>query len=285
MGWRMVPQGCLPSLRQRVIRGTRIALFALLPGLPLPVVADEVPALPPLTDPSRLGYAFDQPRILIQQRIFGITHGVSLLARACDEMKGTPEAARERVTEAYQAWRQRYTSRIVAAEEDLQHYYFAREGDGVWRQHVVAALKLPVRLEQAFGDLPAACATLPEALQRSRYDLDYQWQLAGDGIRLSLAVALRGSAARCIDRGQSPPYLREALDYWLRRNQALEESARAHLEWEALDADGTSLDGWYAAQRQAAFADGADNQFCAGLPRQITAGHFDLETAFEDRRP
>jgi hypothetical protein len=53
--------------------------------------AETLPALEVL--PKRQGYAFEEPGILIRQRLFGLAHGLSMLAAACLDL---PEATRSR---------------------------------------------------------------------------------------------------------------------------------------------------------------------------------------------
>lgn len=121
---------------------------------------------------ERDGYAFESPRVLAQQRLFGIAHGVALLAAACRAVPAVEPAAED----AYAAWRQRQGDALAGAVGELGRYHF-----GAAVEWPVLAQKL--RLRPALGyaadsaELQAACATLPQALEKPRYDLGARFQL------------------------------------------------------------------------------------------------------------
>jgi hypothetical protein len=120
--------------------------------------------------PGRMGYALDQPEILIRQRLFGLAHGLSLLAAACLDLPAysTP------IQDAYAAWHAKQGKAIEAIAIDLSRYYFGpRAAEAQW-QDLSRALNLRDSIEPALGEitLHAACASLPAAIVRPRYELD-----------------------------------------------------------------------------------------------------------------
>ncbi|MCK9380920.1 MAG: hypothetical protein M0P95_07610 [Sulfuritalea sp.] len=130
------------------------------------------PANPPALEamPGRQGYAVDQPEILIRQRLFGLAHGLSLLAAACLDL---PEYSMP-IQDAYATWHARQGKTIETIVHDLARYYFgSRAGEAEWPD-LSRALNLPNSIEPALGEitLHAACASLPAAIVRPRYELD-----------------------------------------------------------------------------------------------------------------
>lgn len=129
-------------------------------------------ATPPALEvmPGRLGYAFDQPEILIRQRLFGLAHGLSLLAAACLDLP----AHSLPIQDAYAAWHAKQGKAIATIVHDLSRHYFGpRAAEARWLD-LSRALNLgdaiPPALEQI--TLHAACASLPVAIVRPRYELD-----------------------------------------------------------------------------------------------------------------
>lgn len=134
---------------------TRRAAACLIGGLlATGRVAAEVPS----------GYAFDNPRLLAHQLIWGRLHGVRLLGLACRD-RGDSTAAM-----AYVDWLDRQWPRIRAAELDLARHYFKRRQAPL--PALDAALRLPAALDNPGPELAAACASLPEALGAARNDLE-----------------------------------------------------------------------------------------------------------------
>lgn len=129
-------------------------------------VVDPVP-LKPL--PGRLGYAFNKPDILLRQRLFGLAHGMSLLAAACVDLPEQSVA----VQKAYADWYARHARAIETVVRDLGVYYFgAQAGAAQWPDLVQAlGLKQDIRLALGGFELSVACATLVEAMAKPRYDL------------------------------------------------------------------------------------------------------------------
>ena len=128
-----------------------LALMAAVPGAR--AQADEFPA----------GYAFDKPRVLAQQLVWGRLHGVRLLALACRELGDDKAAA------AYVDWLESQSSPIAAAELALSRHYFGV--DSVPMEAIDGALNLKPSLDVPADTLAAGCATLPEALAATRNDL------------------------------------------------------------------------------------------------------------------
>ena len=121
-----------------------------------------------------VGYAFDKPRVLTQQIIWGLAHGVRLLGEAC-ERRGDTAAAN-----AYADWRTQQQASIAAAERDLARHYFQR--DTALAAELDVALKLPAALKLTEAELQPACATLGEALKKPRYDLAHYYAARRDAI-------------------------------------------------------------------------------------------------------
>lgn len=130
-----------------------------------PVAApDKLVALP-----GREGYAFKQPGILVRQRLFGLAHGVSLLAAACLDL---PEHSVP-IQNAYAAWHARHVQAIATVVHDLADYYFGPQATAAQWPDLVRALKLSSNIDAALGEfsLSVACASLPQVIEGPRYDL------------------------------------------------------------------------------------------------------------------
>jgi hypothetical protein len=120
--------------------------------------------------PNRMGYAFERPDILIRQRLFGLAHGLSLLAAACLDL---PEYSAP-IQDAYAAWHEKQGKTVETLVRDLSRYYFgARAEEAEWPD-LARALNLGDNIESALGQvsLADACASLPAAMSRPRYELD-----------------------------------------------------------------------------------------------------------------
>ena len=156
----------------------RVFVFILCLALLNSVQAEDVPqTIVPAETPSalevspkRLGYAFDQPEILIRQRLFGLAHGLSLLAAACLDL---PEHSKP-IQDAYAAWHARQGKTIETLVQDLALYYFDSRAHEVQWPDLVRALNLGDSIQPSLGtvSLPDACASLPEAIARPRYEFD-----------------------------------------------------------------------------------------------------------------
>ncbi|MCX7165262.1 MAG: hypothetical protein NTV11_03185 [Rhodocyclales bacterium] len=130
--------------------------------------AETRPAL--VANPTRLGYAFEQPEILIRQRLFGLAHGMSLLAASCLDL---PEHSKP-IQDAYATWHARQGKAIEALAQDLALYYFGPRAPEAQWQDLARAMNLNDSIQPSLGEvsLQDACASLPEAITRPRYELD-----------------------------------------------------------------------------------------------------------------
>ncbi len=135
------------------------------PSSPSSVLAPE----PLKALPGRTGYAFDQPAILLRQRLFGLAHGVSLLAAACVAL---PEQSAATQT-SFLAWHDQQTIAIEQVVRELAMYYFGPQGGVAQWQDLIRALNLKDRIDPSLGqfELSVACASLNQAISGPRYDL------------------------------------------------------------------------------------------------------------------
>lgn len=157
--------------------------------------AEAEPALEAL--PGRQGYDFEQPKILLRQRLFGLAHSLSMLAAACLDL---PEHSRQ-IQDAYAAWHARQGKSIETLANDLAVYYFGpREGEALWPD-LARALNLADSILPALGQvsLGDACASLPEAIKRPRYELD-KLLAEGDAPAASAASPAAASPAPTIKK-------------------------------------------------------------------------------------
>ena len=155
----------------------RIAVWLLLASLVAPAAAqdaagaaDAATPVVAVLKPLHKGYAFEQPEILVRQRLFGLAHGLSLLAAACLDVAEQSGSAQE----AYAAWHVKQAETITTVVNDLARYYFGdRAGEAAWTD-ISRALALKEDIREALGDvrLEEACATLPTAIVRPRYEFD-----------------------------------------------------------------------------------------------------------------
>lgn len=155
----------------------RFAAWLLLALLSAAVPAQDTspaaePAAAPATPltPLHQGYAFEQTDVLVRQRLFGLAHGLSLLAGACLDLADQSGSTQE----AYAAWHARQATVIDGLVHDLSRYYFGARADEARWGDLVRALKLKDNIRDALGEvtLEEACATLPTAIIRPRYELD-----------------------------------------------------------------------------------------------------------------
>lgn len=141
--------------------------------------ADE-PAVPAADTPPlavRYGYAFEQPDMLLRQRLFGLAHGVHLLYSACLD-KNLNAAA---VSQAYQAWHAAQAPAIESVRAALADHHFGAQAARAGWQDIARALGLKETIYPSLGavSLAEACATLPMALSRPAYD--FATHLKNDG--------------------------------------------------------------------------------------------------------
>jgi len=148
-----------------------------LPANPVPPSAFSVvepavesPESEPLAAlPQHLGYAITQPTMLLRQRLFGLAHGLSLLAAACLDL---PEQAIA-VENAYAAWHEKQADTIQMLVRDLAEYHFGPRRDEAQWADIARVLKLKNSIQPALNGvaLSEACRTLPEAVTRPRFEL------------------------------------------------------------------------------------------------------------------
>ena len=197
-------------------------------------------SLPALISRPADTYVFDQPRILVEQRLFGLAHGISLLAHAC---YAHPRYA-EPVRNAYAAWHERQFATIDRARRELSGFYFGvHAGEASWTEIVAAiGLKSEIALKPGTQKYNAACATLPEALGNYRNDLAAQFRLQGDLTRVAIGAVTIAHADACLAQlnGDSAA-LRARIDAWHQQHDAVIALARQGLEsqWKAAGLDGS----------------------------------------------
>jgi len=264
---------------------------------PLPPPTVAAPAVPPGTPTlrrERLGYAFGHPRILAQQTIFGLAHGIALLGRSCARFPGSGDAARE----AYAAWETANREHIAQAESELARYYFTPPASEVRRLDLVQALNLKADLGLPTDgpELEAACSTLPQALAKPRYDLATQWLLKGDVERLRRATETRELASQCRQQADAEnlPALDAALAAWEDANSLQASEARERLVADMSSqpdprhpeqpVDGQAMmEKWQEELRRTVgrrLAYGAA-EACPGLATALAGRHHALEHAFD----
>lgn len=187
----------------------------------------------PLVSIERQGYAFEFPRVLAQQRLFGIAHGVSLLAAACLDVPEHMEAAGD----AYDKWRDQQSVPIDAAEQELAVFYFGNRANEAEWLNIVRALNLREKLDHGTDapELIAACASLPQALQQPRYDLNAMFRLEEALAVTTLAVRAETQTERCLTQlpESQRPALAAAYATWQEANAAAAATARTqvHSAW------------------------------------------------------
>ncbi len=219
-------------------------------ALGLLLVAGQALADAPET--RRQGYAFDSPRVLAEQRLFGIAHGVSLLASACREV---PDSA-ARVESAYSAWRAEQQVTIDLAAAALARYHFGSGAAAADWPAIASALNLKERLELApdAEELRAACASLPEALAQPRYALGERMRLEELMAQVVAALEVEAHGAWCGKR--VPEAAREVhaarYENWREINLPVLKQAQQALAaaWPQ-DAPAPSFDEWRAEQQRA----------------------------------
>ncbi len=137
--------------------------------------ADAAPEPTPATTPATVeltpryqGYAFEQPRVLLRQRLFGLAHGLSMLAAACLDL---PQHSGP-IQDAYANWHAKQARSIEVLVLDLARYYFAERADQANWPDLARALGLNDSILPALGSvsLEDACASLPQAIAGPRYD-------------------------------------------------------------------------------------------------------------------
>ena len=237
----------------------------------------------PLHSAAPPGYSFDQPRILTQQRLFGLAHGISLLAERCFEQPAQGEDVRH----AYAAWQQQQRRTIALAQEELAHYYFGeRAAEARWPD-IVTALGLQNRLALKSGSskLMAACATLPQALRRYHNDLAAQFDLQAKLDRLTVAAATEAQAESCksILTDEASSALDAGIDAWRHKYSAELDQARQTVEqrWQEAQLEG-SFDHWLNQARSRGHHQ-ATAKRCEGLTTWLATPLADPGASFKPK--
>ena len=191
-------------------------------------------AAPPLVSDQRLGYAFEFPRVLAAQRLFGIAHGVSLLATACLD---APDEANA-VADAYTQWYEQQQDQIDMLQAELAEFYFGPRANEARWAHIAATLKLraAIGLTPDSEQLRAACASLPEALRQPRYDLAALFQLEAalaSMVTATRAEAQAGACAARLPEAERPALAAHYADWQQREADAI-ANARAQMlqQWQ-----------------------------------------------------
>lgn len=234
-------------------------------------LAAEPDAAAVATKPA--GYAFAYPRLLAQQRLYGIAHGVALLAKAClNADENADDTAR-----AYRTWLVSQQGVIDAATLELAGYYrISPATDGAALAQV---MNLQTALAHAPGsaELKAACATLPQALAQPRYDLTERLRMEELMHHLMANAEVDARNAHCRPLFSEPMRkLHDArLAVWQEINAPLVTHARAVLErdWPA-GAPAASFAAWQDDMRKHMKVDGRlaeCEEFSAALKRPEAA--------------
>lgn len=227
---------------------------------------------------SRSGYAFEYPRILAQQQLFGIAHGVELLAQACRAVPASAATAEG----AYALWRVREEPAIAAAQADLGRYYFNDESVTTHALVGKLALKEALDLAPDSDELRAACSTLPEALQQPRYALAQRFRLAEMMERAIAAIEIEVRDRHC--RPLFPPQLLSLHEarygVWRELNLPLLDESNKTLakDWPA-DGPAASFDAWYADLRRKTRAAG-DLAACVAFSESLKRPETSLREVF-----
>ena len=179
-------------------------------------VGQEMPA------PAQ-GYLFGQPRLLTQQLIWGLAHGVKLLATTCADSANGPVAT------AYAEWFGRHGARIAAAERDLAQHYFGR--DTASEEDLAGAMHLAGMLHQRPDEMDMACASFARAIAGERYDLELFYRLHRDAARIERARAVHSRVGACLKQlpAESAAALAAKFATWTEANGTLENVSRSRL--------------------------------------------------------
>lgn len=210
-------------------------------------LAEELPPAPPLLDLARQGYAFEHPRILTRQRLFGLHHGATLLAATCVERDLNTSAIMMSALD----WERVHDEFMSQTRTELLRFYYGDKASLAVSGHLVRALNLRESLAVPETSLPAACATLPEALRQPRYDLAARFALEEALTLVALAVRVEALAFFCSGADKHVHGLSEQLEVWHKANGERSAAAKARLEplWLAQQLEG-NVDSWLTVQRE-----------------------------------
>lgn len=139
---------------------------------------ESVPVSDERLVPQHVGYSFEQPGILLRQRIFGLAHGVHLLVSSCLDQSEYAVATQA----AYDTWHAQQHAAIATVRNALAEHHFGTAAARAQWQNIAQALGLKETVYPSLGavSLQEACATLPQALTQARYDFTTQLDLADD---------------------------------------------------------------------------------------------------------
>lgn len=227
----------------------RLALAGILCGALFAAHAET--SAPPLVSNERQGYAFEFPRVLAEQRLFGVAHGVSLLATACLDSPAESEAA----SAAYTRWYEQQQTQIDMLKNELAEFYFGAHAPEASWEHVAEALKLRTSLGLApdSKELQAACASFPNALRQPRYDLTALFQLEAALAAMKTAARAESYTAACAARLPEPQRVGVNTHYaqWQAREAAALAAAQSQMQtyWQSTGTPGKAED-WLKATRK-----------------------------------
>lgn len=225
----------------------RLALAGILGSVLIAAQAET----PPLVSNERQGYAFEFPRVLAEQRLFGIAHGVSLLATACLDSPAEADAA----AEAYTHWYEQQQNQVEMLKDELAEFYFGPHAAEASWADIAATLKLRESLGLAPNSKPlqAACASFPEALRQPRYDLTSLFQLEAALAGMTIAARAESYSNACTAR--LPEAQRATLNAryaeWQRREADALASTQAQMQlyWQNMATPGKPED-WLKAMKK-----------------------------------
>lgn len=224
--------------------------------------------------PRSSGYDFSHPRVLVQQQLFGLAHGVELLTRACERDPRHGGAVRK----AHADWHAWQGATIAQARAELARYYFGSQSDRAGWNDIAAALGLEPALSLKPGSrkYDAACATLPQALQEPRNDLTAILKEQGSLLRVAKAAYTAARAEACTAHDNS---MSSRLADWHARHDAETAKAREYLQarWQD-DGPENNVDALIARARRQGLAAGGD---CARLARWLATAEADPGANFE----
>jgi hypothetical protein len=183
------------------------------------------PARSQETQQRPIGYEFGKPRLLTQQLLWGLAHGVKLLATACRD----EESGAEAIAKAYTEWLDRYRERIDNATRDLSRHYFRQ--DAVSAEELIATLHLKTELGLRPDELSTACASFVEVIEAPRYDLELFYVLRQDAARVERAEVVRARVAACLKKlaAESVVGLEASFSAWAQANELVESVSRSRL--------------------------------------------------------
>ena len=253
--------------------------------------------LPPPLSPQHKGYAFDQPRVLVQQRLFGLAHGVTLLAGICNQ-DGAVTKGREALLLAYAQWDEEQSTFIDGLERSLAGYYFGERAlEAKWPDIAVAiGLGQNLGLQRGSMEMMAACDSLPQTLQKPRYNLRQLFQLQSLAARIESARKTEARAEACQEHltGEARQTLIDGMQHWHDAYGAMIDEARTRLElqWADSQIEGT-LDNWLAqaqekgkraAKATSEFGSVAENDLsCAAMSAWLLTSQADPDDEFKPK--